>query len=204
MENQGRKQHWEKVFTDKNLTDVSWFQSNPKTSLDLIHSVSLDKSAKIIDVGAGDSLLIDRLLEEGFSNVYALDISEKALEKAKERLGKKADLVKWIVSDVTKFKPETEFEFWHDRAAFHFLTTEGDIESYLSIARKYVKGYLSVGTFSPTGPEKCSNLEIRQYSDEGLKEKFNKGFKNIKCFEEQHKTPSDTIQNFTFCLFKKQ
>jgi trans-aconitate methyltransferase len=204
MENQGREQHWEKVFTEKKPDEVSWFQSNPKTSIDLIHSVHLDKNSKIIDVGAGDSMLIDKLLEEGFTNIFALDISAQALERVKERLGKKADLVNWIVSDVTKFEPETEFDFWHDRAAFHFLTDESDIESYLSVVKKHVKGYLSVGTFSPTGPEKCSNLEIRQYSDEGLKEKFKEGFENIKCFEERHETPSHKIQDFTFCLFKKK
>jgi trans-aconitate methyltransferase len=202
MQNE-RKQHWEKVFTEKKADEVSWFQSDPKTSLDLIHSVSLDKNARIIDVGAGDSLLIDKLLEEGFTNLYALDISANALERAKERLGKNADLVNWLVCDVTRFKPETKFDFWHDRAAFHFLTSEEDIERYLSVAKNHVNGYLSVGTFSPTGPEKCSNLQIKQYSDEGLKNKFKEGFENIKCFEEQHKTPSNKIQNFTFCLFKR-
>jgi trans-aconitate methyltransferase len=203
VENQ-RKEHWEKIFTEKKPNEVSWFQANPKTSIDLIHSVALNKKAKIIDVGAGDSILIDKLLEEGFTNLYALDISAHALERAKERLGKKADLVNWIVCDVTRFNSEIQFDFWHDRAAFHFLTTEKDIENYLDIAKAHVKGYLSVGTFSPTGPEKCSNLQIRQYSEEGLKEKFKEGFENIRCFEEQHKTPSEKIQNFTFCLFKRK
>lgn len=135
-----RKQHWEKIFTEKKLTEVSWYQEDPKTSLDLINSMGLEKNSKIIDVGAGDSLLIDKLLDAGYTNVYALDISAQALERAKERLGDKANNVTWIVSDVTKFNPDTTFDFWHDRTAFHFLTKKEDIEGYLQIAKRSVKG----------------------------------------------------------------
>ncbi|MBX9853309.1 MAG: class I SAM-dependent methyltransferase [Cytophagaceae bacterium] len=204
MENQDNKQHWEKVFTEKKLTEVSWYQEKPDTSLELINSMQLNKDARIIDIGAGDSLLIDNLLDEGYTNIYALDISAHALDRAKERLGKRADLVKWIVSDITKFKPDVQFDFWHDRAAFHFLTEENDINSYINIATNSVKGYLSIGTFSTSGPEKCSGLQIKQYSQDTLKEKFKQGFATIKCFEEIHPTPFGTKQNFTFCLFKKQ
>jgi trans-aconitate methyltransferase len=203
MKNQNKKQHWEKVFTEKKLTEVSWYQSDPSTSFDLVTSMGLKKDAKIIDVGSGDSLLIDKLIDAGYTNLYALDISTHALDRAKERLRKKADMVQWIVADVTKFKPETKFDFWHDRAAFHFLTQEKEIEAYLDIAKASIKGYLSVGTFSTNGPEKCSDLQIKQYSESSLKEKFKDGFQNIKCFDEIHPTPFGTKQSFTFCLFKR-
>ena len=129
----GRREHWETVYETKNPSEVSWTQENPKTSLDLIHSFGLPKTAKIIDVGGGDSRLVDFLLEEGFENISVLDISAKALEKAKTRLGAKADKVNWIVSDITEFKPTTTYDLWHDRAAFHFLTSEEDISKYLNI-----------------------------------------------------------------------
>jgi ubiquinone/menaquinone biosynthesis C-methylase UbiE len=204
MEANSRKEHWEKVFTEKKLTEVSWYQPNPKTSIDLIKATGLGKDARIIDIGAGDSMLIDLLLEEGYTNIYALDISHHALERAKKRLGSKADQVHWVVSDITEFESNVQFDFWHDRAAFHFLTEEADIEKYLKIATKAVKGYLSIGTFSPSGPKKCSNLEIKQYSGGDLKEIFAKYFENINCFEESHTTPSGNNQDFTFCLFKKK
>ena len=199
-----RKKHWETVYETKNPDQVSWTQETPKTSLEFIHSFGLDKTAKIIDIGGGDSNLVDYLLDEGFENVTVLDISEKALEKAKKRLGEKATKVTWIVSDITEFEPNMTFDVWHDRATFHFLTTTEQIKKYMKIARNSVSGFLTIGTFSQNGPEKCSGLEIKQYNEEELTSELNNGFDKVKCVTEDHLTPFETKQNFLFCSFKRQ
>lgn len=198
-----RKSHWENVYTSKEPEDVSWTQDVPKTSLDFINSFNLPKTAGIIDIGGGDSKLVDCLLDQGYLNVTVLDISEKALEKAKARLGERAIKVKWIVCDITEFDPNDHYDVWHDRATFHFLVTSEQIESYLAIARKSVNGYLTIGTFSENGPKKCSGLEIRQYSEEQLNIQLANGFQKLKCITEDHTTPFNTIQNFLFCSFKR-
>lgn len=198
------KNHWETVYETKNPEQVSWTQEVPKTSLDLIHSLNLLKSAKIIDVGGGDSNLVDHLLEAGFENITVLDISEHALEKAKKRLGDKAKNVTWIVSDITAFKPESTYDLWHDRATFHFLTQEEQISKYRQILKNSVNQFLIIATFSEKGPLKCSGLEISQYSEEKLSLKLNEDFEKINCLTQDHKTPFDTYQNFLFCSFKKR
>lgn len=197
------KNHWETVYETKDPSQFSWTQEVPKTSLDFIHSFSLTKSAKIIDVGGGDSKLVDYLLDEGFENITVLDISAKALEKTKDRLGDKAKKVNWIVSDIIQFQPGTTFDVWHDRATFHFLTTKDQVVKYLDIARKAISGYLIIGTFSDRGPKKCSGLDIKQYNEETLTKELQNGFNKIRCITEDHLTPSDTTQNFLFCSFKR-
>lgn len=201
-----RKEHWEKVFTTKQPHEVSWTQEIPKTSLDFVHIANLNKQAKIIDIGGGDSKLVDYLLDEGFENISVLDISEEALIRAKKRLGSKAEKVVWIVSDITAFKPTSTYDFWHDRAAFHFLTTENEIVKYLSVAREAVKenGVVTIGTFSINGPKKCSGLDIKQYTEETLTAELKNGFEKLRCITEDHTTPFDTTQNFLFCSFKRK
>ena len=201
--NKTAKNHWDTVYKTKNPKQVSWTQEVPTTSLDFIHSFGLTKTAKIIDIGGGDSNLVDYLLDEGFENITVLDISANALDKAKQRLGEKAKKINWIVSDITKFKPETTFDVWHDRATFHFLTRADQISKYIDTARNVVSGYLAIGTFSDTGPEKCSGLPIKQYSEEKLSAELKNGFDKIRCITEDHITPFDTKQNFLFCSFKK-
>ena len=202
MENTMKK-HWETVYETKTQDQVSWTQEKPKTALDLIHSFVLSKSAKIIDIGGGDSNLVDFLLDEGFENITVLDISEKAIEKAKLRLGANANKVNWLVSDITQFVPTTHYDVWHDRAAFHFLTSQEQINSYLAIVKKFVSNYIIIGTFSENGPKKCSGLEIKQYSEETMTKLFQNEFEVVRCFNEDHRTPFDTTQNFIFCSFKR-
>ena len=197
------KKHWETVYETKNAGEVSWTQEIPKTSLDFIHSFNLAKTAKLIDIGGGDSKLVDFLLDEGFEDITVLDISAKALEKAKQRLGDLADKVKWIVSDITEFEPPTTFDLWHDRATFHFLTNKEQITRYMNTARKAVKGYLTIGTFSDNGPKKCSGLDIKQYNEQTLTAELQNGFDKIRCITEDHITPFNTTQNFLFCSFKR-
>ena len=199
-----RKKHWETVYETKNPDQVSWTQETPKTSLEFIHSFGLKKTAKIIDIGGGDSKLVDYLLDEGFENITILDISAKSMEKAKDRLGEKANKINWIVSDVTEFEPNMTFDFWHDRATFHFLTTTEEIKKYLKTARKSVNGFLTIGTFSKNGPKKCSGLEIKQYNEDELTLELKNGFDKINCVTEDHITPFNTTQNFLFCSFERQ
>lgn len=202
--NTENKNHWETVYETKNPDQVSWTQETPTTSLNFIRSFKLPKTARIIDIGGGDSKLVDHLLEEGFENITVLDISEKALEKAKKRLGETAKKVNWIVCDITEFEPTTSFDIWHDRAAFHFLTTTEQVEKYLKTVRNSVTGYVTIGTFSENGPTKCSGLEIKQYNEESLTALLNTGFEKISAVTEDHTTPFGTTQNFLFCSFKRQ
>ena len=200
------KAHWEEVFATKAENEVSWFQPYPKTSVDFFELFNLPLNANIIDVGGGDSHLVDVLIEKGYRNIHVLDISANALNRAKQRLGHKAGLVHWIVSDVTEFKPEVKFDFWHDRAAFHFLTTEERIEKYVQVAEKSINhnGYLILGTFREGGPVKCSGLEIKQYSETSMSNRFERSFQRIKCITEEHQTPSNATQHFLFCSFRKK
>lgn len=198
-----KKEHWEKVYETKQPHEVSWTQELPKTSLNFVHSFNLPKNASIIDIGGGDSKLVDYLLYEGYEDISVLDISEKAIERAKTRLGKMATKVKWIVSDITEFQPARSYDCWHDRATFHFLTTSGEINTYLNIARKAVNRYMAIGTFSDKGPIKCSGLDVHQYTEQELQDQLSDGFEKIKCITEDHTTPFNTVQNFLFCSFKR-
>ena len=201
-----KKSHWENVFATKTETEVSWFQENPKTSVNFIKEFDLPKNSKIIDIGGGDSYFIDALLDLGFTNLYLLDISAKAIERIKDRLGEKSKKVTFIVSDILDFKSEITFDFWHDRASFHFLTQKNQIEKYATIVSKSIakNGKMIIGTFSENGPKKCSALDITQYSETKMCEVFEGDFDKINCFTEDHKTPFDTIQNFIFCSFNKK
>ena len=200
------KKHWENIYQTKQPAEVSWTEEVPYTSLSLIHSFHLPKTARIIDVGGGDAKLVDFLLSENFQDITVLDISSKALERAKQRLGNGAAKVNWIEEDITEFEPATTFDLWHDRAAFHFLCTTEQISKYLSVARKFIRqsGYCVIGTFSENGPENCSGLPVRRYSDKTLAEEFSTGFEKLACVREDHITPFHTKQNFLFCSFKRK
>jgi ubiquinone/menaquinone biosynthesis C-methylase UbiE len=205
METSDRRKHWETIYETKQLSEVSWYQAVPQTSLDFINESAKEKNAAIIDVGGGDSFLADHLLNQGYTNITVLDVSEKALDRAKNRLGDKARLVKWIVADAGHFIPAKKYDVWHDRAAFHFLTNAGEIEHYISVVSNYLTegGILVIGTFSEQGPTKCSGIEIKQYSEESLTAKFAGHFEKIRCIRTGHLTPFNTTQDFVFCSFRK-
>jgi SAM-dependent methyltransferase len=205
MEDFNRKKHWENIYQTKQINEVSWFQATPETSLDFIRQFNLSITAKIIDIGGGDSFLVDHLLELGYKDITVLDISEGALDRAKQRLGDRAKIIKWIVADAATFKPTEKYDFWHDRATFHFLTQEEEISNYIDIAQKSIKqnGIIVLGTFSENGPKKCSGIEIRQYSETTMTERLKLFFEKINCITIDHITPSGTIQNFIFCSFRK-
>lgn len=201
-----RKAHWENVFSTKTEKEVSWYQEYPKTSVDFIMALPLPLDAKIIDIGGGDSYLMDALLDLGYTNLTLLDISAKAIERIKHRLGDKGLKVTFIVSDILDFEPSETYDFWHDRACFHFLTEANQIENYVKIVERSLarEGKLLVGTFSESGPKKCSSLDIKQYNEESLRLLFEKDFKLDGCFKEAHQTPFDTTQDFLFCGFKRK
>jgi 2-polyprenyl-3-methyl-5-hydroxy-6-metoxy-1,4-benzoquinol methylase len=197
-----QKDHWENVYRTKTPDEVSWTQAVPTTSLELILATNDYKSKHIIDIGGGDSNLVDFLLDNGCENITVLDISQAAIDRAKSRLGQNADKVNWIVSDINDFTPEQSYQIWHDRAAFHFLTQADQIERYVATANKYVNGDLIVGTFSEEGPKKCSGLDITQYSEDKMETTF-AGFEKVSCQAQAHITPFETTQHFIFCRFKK-
>ncbi len=205
MENFDRQKHWDTIYQTKELKDVSWYQPTPTTSLGFLKQFNIPQTAKIIDVGGGDSLLVDTLLDLGYTDITVLDISATSLERVKNRLGERALRVKWIVADAATFKPTEQYDFWHDRAAFHFLTQEQEIENYIDIIQQRIKpkGILVIGTFSEQGPKKCSGIEIKQYSETTMTERLQKFFEKVKCITVDHTTPFNTIQNFIFCSFKK-
>jgi 2-polyprenyl-3-methyl-5-hydroxy-6-metoxy-1,4-benzoquinol methylase len=205
MEKFDRRQHWEYIYQTKNLKEVSWYQKKPETSIAFLKEYKIQKSAKIIDIGGGDSNLVDHLIQLGYQDITILDISETAIEKAKSRLGDKAKNVNWIVADAATFKTTEHYDFWHDRAAFHFLTKDDEIESYIHTVQNGLSsnGILIIGTFSEQGPKKCSGIEIKQYSEASMTHRLKPFFRKIECIEVDHKTPSDAIQKFIFCSFRK-
>lgn len=200
-----RKKHWENIYQTKNFTEVSWYQEKPETSLSFLNEFKVEKTAKIIDIGGGDSYFVDHLLDLGYENITVLDISEAALKKVQLRLGEKAQKVKWIIADIATFEPNEQYDFWHDRAVFHFLTEENEITNYLKSTQKGIKpsGALILGTFSEQGPTKCSGIEIKQYSENSMTEHLKTFFDKVKCITVDHITPFSTIQNFIFCSFRK-
>ena len=200
-----KKAHWDKIYTTKDTKDVSWYQPIPVTSLSFFSKFNVPKNAKIIDIGGGESFLVDHLLELGYEDITVLDISELSLNRAKERLGEKSKKVKWITSDIVNFQPTEKYDFWHDRAAFHFLTQEDEISKYVDIVQNNIQksGIMVIGTFSEQGPLKCSAIEIKQYSEASMTKRFEGEFEKIDCFTIDHPTPFDTVQNFVFCSFRK-
>ena len=198
------KDHWENVYNTKKENEVSWYQNTPQKSIDLIKSINLDLESNIIDVGAGDSRLVDNLISLGFKNITVLDISSKSIEKAKIRLGEKSELINWVVSDINDFQSDATYDLWHDRAAFHFLKSTKKIKSYIKLVNKLInkKGNLIVATFSKKGPLKCSGLEISQYDSKEISELF----ENFKLNHSEiyiHKTPFNTNQEFIYNILSK-
>ena len=201
------KTHWEAVYRTKDVHEVSWFQSEARRSLDLISRVSPDRSAPIIDVGAGASVLVDDLLAAGYLDVSVLDVSEAALEISRGRLGTDAAKVKWMRADVRRAQlDEGAYAVWHDRAVFHFLTDAADRAAYVEQVRRAVKpgGYVLVATFAEDGPEYCSGLPVVRYSAEGLHSEFGTDFQLVRSEHEDHRTPAGGEQSFLYCLCRRE
>ena len=197
------KKHWEKIYETKTIDGVSWYEKTPHQSIKLIQKYSDKNSDKIIDVGCGKSFLADNLLKLNYENITLVDISLNALNEVKSRL--KKEYLNFIETNILNFNSENGYDIWHDRAVFHFITDKKEINRYLKICNKQINkgGILIIGTFAEDGPLKCSGIEIKRYSINNLKELFKENFEFIEGFKKLHRTPFDTQQSFTFCVFKK-
>ena len=195
-----KKEHGDNIYSTKSLEEVSWHQPIPKISLDFILSLGLAKDSPIIDVGGGDSFLVDSLLNEGYTDLTVLDISKVAIERAKIRLAKNANKINWIVSDIINFFPERKYSIWHDRAVFHFLRKEKEINSYLKSLNSgtAADGRLVLGTFAENGPIRCCALDVKRYSFNDLEKKMGDQFLIEKMINSIHQTPFKTEQSFNF------
>lgn len=200
-----RHAHWQAVYEGKAETVVSWFQERPASSLALIHATGLGVDARIIDVGGGASRLIDYLLDQGYRSVTVLDIAMAALEKTRHRLGARADTVAWLVADITQWIPSGQFDIWHDRAVFHFLTDPSDRKAYVAAMAAAVPtgGHAIVGTFALDGPERCSGLPVCRYDADGLVAEFSPYFQLVETVAEDHITPAGKTQRFQFCRMRR-
>ncbi|MFH1493335.1 MAG: class I SAM-dependent methyltransferase [Pseudomonadota bacterium] len=198
-----RKAHWEQVYSTLKPHEVGWYQAYPEMPLHLIASTGVDKSAAIIDVGGGASNLVDALLENGYSDVTVFDLSAAALEATKARLGQASDRVKWLAADITSFTPQQQYNVWHDRAVFHFLTEAEDRQRYMEAARAALPpgGHLIMAAFALDGPPQCSGLDVVRYSPERLQQEVGDGFTLAESFGGLHITPSQGKQSYTFCRF---
>lgn len=204
MNTLNRQAHWENVYSAKGETEVSWFQKIPTVSLDLIKTSGVKPDATILDVGGGASRLVDVLLEEGFSAVTVLDLSEKALATAKARLQERAFGVKWIVADITTWNFTETYDLWHDRATFHFLIEPKDRAAYIERLTQAVRphGHVIIATFALDGPERCSGLPIVRYDASSLSKALGRTFQLIETRASEHVTPTGGIQRFQFSRFK--
>ena len=203
MEN---KTHWEHIYQTKPATQVSWFQAHPLLSLQYIQQTGIDKTAQIIDIGGGASTLVDHLLDDEFQHVTILDISATALQLTQQRLGARADSVTWLEADITQTSlPQFQYDVWHDRAVFHFLTKPEDRQHYVEAVRKSVKlgGHVIIATFATDGPQQCSGLNVARYDSESLHNEFGADFELLESTREEHHTPFGTDQKFIYCYCRK-
>lgn len=204
----GNAEHWEHVYRSKPVDEVSWFQIHADLSLALIRRTGLDPAnARVIDVGAGASVLVDDLLDAGYRHITALDIAERALAVSRTRLGERAAQVDWRVGDITRLAlPEVGYDIWHDRAVFHFLTRTEDRKRYAQQVSHAVRpgGFIIIATFGPEGPLKCSDLEVCRYSAEALHDEFGTGYELVGHETELHATPAGKAQEFVYCFCRRK
>lgn len=197
--------HWDNVYTTKLATEVSWYETEPTESLKLILDAVGKTRGRIIDIGGGQSFLVDHAIGAGFAQVAVLDISSAAIEATKKRLGDKASLVRWVIADITRTESLGQFDVWHDRAMLHFLTDEQDRQHYVDLLRSTLPsgGYFVVGTFASGGPEKCSGLPIQQYDEASMRRFLGCDFQAVRSFERIHTTPAGKPQRFFLGVYQR-
>jgi SAM-dependent methyltransferase len=199
------RSHWEQVYATKDPEQVSWFRPHLERSLELIERAAPDRLASILDVGAGQSTLVDDLLELGYQNITVVEISQAALDASKKRAGQSGSKVQWVCGDVTEIElPKRSFDLWHDRAVFHFLTEAGQRRAYVERARSALRpgGSLIVSTFGPSGPERCSGLATMRYDVSSLGSEFGDRFRLVESSLDLHETPSGAVQQFLSCWYR--
>lgn len=195
--------YWEHVYQTRAAEEVSWYRPHLERSLELIRRSAPDLSDSIIDVGGGESTLVDDLLAAGYRDVTVLDISATAIEVAKMRLGSNAERVAWLAADITAVTlPRRRYDVWHDRAVFHFLTDLAQRAAYVRQVTRAIRpgGHVIVATFGPEGPQKCSGLDVARYDAEALHDEFGASFRLLESATELHDTPFGTVQQFVYCL----
>jgi 2-polyprenyl-3-methyl-5-hydroxy-6-metoxy-1,4-benzoquinol methylase len=195
--------HWNNIYREKAPDAVSWYRPHLETSLALIENAAPARDASIIDVGGGESTLVDDLLARGYQGVTVLDVSQTAIDFTKKRLGAAAERVHWLAADIANCElPKHAYDVWHDRAVFHFLTAPDQRAAYVRQVARAVKpgGHVLVSTFGPEGPTKCSGLEIVRYDAQSLHAEFGARFHLVESFKELHNTPFGTTQQFLYCL----
>jgi SAM-dependent methyltransferase len=195
--------HWDTVYRTKLADQVSWYRPHLERSLAFVESVAPDRTAAIIDVGGGESTLVDDLVARGYGDVTVLDVAPSAIAGAKARLGPAARRVHWLLADITSVElPVQRYDLWHDRAVFHFLTRAEDRAAYVRQTLRAVRpgGYVVVAAFGPDGPEKCSGLPVVRYDADHLHGEFGGAFRLIDSTVELHRTPAGAIQQFTYCF----
>ena len=198
------KSHWEKIYKEKSPQEVSWTQETPTTSIDFFNDFKIQKDDPIIDVGGGESKFVDYLIDNGYKNISVLDISENAINNAKKRIGSRSEFINWIICDINEFEPEENYVVWHDRAVFHFLTSQVEIDRYVRKVKLNTENFI-IGAFSTLGPKKCSGLDITQYNESSLKKLFvDQRFSLERTENINHITPFETTQNFIFCSFSSK
>lgn len=204
MSSAERRAHWERVYTTKRETEVSWFQATAAPSLELLTLIGATRSYAIIDIGGGTSRLVDCLIFQGYEDVTVLDLSEAALAAAKNRLGDKANQVNWIAADATTWEPSRKYDVWHDRATFHFLTSSGDQTAYVDRLRRALRsgGHAIIGTFALDGPETCSGLPVARHNADSLRALLGEGFALVDTRRHEHVTPWGATQRFQFSTFR--
>jgi SAM-dependent methyltransferase len=197
------KSHWEQVYAEKKPAEVSWYQSHPQHSLSLIGDSGIGTAASIIDVGGGAATLVDHLLETGYRDITVLDIARTAIERVQQRLGDRSQLINWVEGDVTSYSPGQQFDIWHDRAVFHFLTLAHDRECYLKTLHKALKpdGQVIIATFSDSGPSQCNGLDIVRYTPATLSHTLGREYRLVETLTEEHHTPEGGLQQFVYCRF---
>jgi SAM-dependent methyltransferase len=200
------KSHWEDMYNTKSSTEVSWYQIRPSLSLNLIEVTGIEKGQGIIDVGGGSSTLVDCLLDEGYEDLAVLDISGRSLMIARARLGDREGDVGWYEANATEFQPPRQFDLWHDRAVFHFLTDEQDRRKYMNVLKEALmpEGYFVIATFAIDGPKRCSGLDTIQYDEESMSLELGDEFTLLEKTDEKHITPGDKEQKFTYFLYQRR
>lgn len=200
-----RQEHWDRVYEEKAPTAVSWYQPTPEPSLLALVRVGALPTSSFIDVGGGASNLVDALLVQGWKDLTVLDIAAPALDAAKARLGPLAGTVEWVAADITQWEPDRKFDVWHDRAVFHFLTEPQQREAYLrALSQGTAKdSRVIIATFALDGPDKCSGFPVQRYDAASLVQQLGDDFQLVKDWREEHATPWDATQSFTWCAFRR-
>lgn len=206
MYSMDRKDHWEGVYTTKSVDEVGWFRKHLERSLEMVEAADLAPDARIIDVGGGASTFVDDMVERGYTNLTVLDISSAALEKTKKRLGEAAENVDFVTADITQADlPQAAFDLWHDRAVFHFLTSQREREAYLANLKRALKpgGHFVIAIFADDGPIRCSGLDVERYDLDKLVRTVGPDFRLIDSIRDEHETPFGSVQSFLQAHFAK-